>query len=71
VSAYRTKCGAGKYPYITLKDAREEREKARALLAQGIDPAEHKKAVKAERLARTANRFEAVARDRFGRMMAD
>ncbi|MFL9913936.1 integrase arm-type DNA-binding domain-containing protein [Paraburkholderia fungorum] len=65
------KLSFGKYPYITLKDAREEREKARTLLARGIDPGEHKKAVKAERLARTANTFEAVARDWFGRMMAD
>ncbi|WP_434718123.1 integrase arm-type DNA-binding domain-containing protein [Paraburkholderia sp. A1BS-2L] len=65
------KLSFGQYPYITLKDAREEREKARTLLAKGIDPGEHKKAVQAERLARTANSFEAVAREWFGRMMAD
>jgi integrase len=61
----------GKYPYITLQDARKKREEARTQLANGIDPGEHKKALKAERLAKAASTFEAVAREWFERMMSD
>ena len=43
----------GVYPEISLLMARERRESARTLLAQGIDPAEKKKADKAE-AARTS-----------------
>ncbi len=42
----------GEYPYITLKQAREERDKLKALLANGIDPRQHKQQLKAERMAR-------------------
>ena len=37
----------GIYPDTSLKDAREKREAARKLLAAGVDPSEHRKAVKA------------------------
>lgn len=53
----------GKYPDVTLKDARTKRGDARRLLANDVDPSEHKKAVKAARLERAANNFEAVARE--------
>lgn len=53
----------GAYPDVSLKDAREKRDEARKLLAQGIDPGAVKKAEKAERLERAANTFEAVARE--------
>src|SRR5690606_8586732 len=33
----------GRYPLVTLKEARAERESAKKLLNAGIDPAEHKK----------------------------
>jgi hypothetical protein len=36
----------GAYPDVTLKEARELRDKARADLAKGIDPSEVKKAAK-------------------------
>lgn len=52
----------GAYPEISLKDARERRDEARKLLANGIDPGEHKKAQKASALDLSANTFEAVAR---------
>ncbi|VBO96142.1 tyrosine-type recombinase/integrase [Burkholderia pseudomallei] len=61
----------GKYPDVGLKDAREERDKARKLLDKSIDPSAHKQAVKAGRLAQAANTFEAVAREWFKRMMRD
>ncbi|TDG02204.1 DUF4102 domain-containing protein [Paraburkholderia guartelaensis] len=54
----------GKYPDVTLKDARK-------LLAKDVDPGEHKKVVKAARLERAANNFEAVAREWYERMMSD
>ncbi|MBR8283912.1 tyrosine-type recombinase/integrase [Burkholderia vietnamiensis] len=61
----------GKYPDVGLKDARARRDDARKLKAAGIDPGEHRKTVKAARLERAANTFEAVAREWFERMMSD
>ena len=49
----------GAYPGVSLKRAREKRDEARALLADGIDPSEKRKA---EAVAR-ADTFEAVARE--------
>ncbi|CAN7159849.1 integrase arm-type DNA-binding domain-containing protein [Paraburkholderia hospita] len=57
----------GVYPDVGLKDARERRDEARKLLAQGVDPGEHKKAKKAATLERAANSFEVVAREWFAR----
>ena len=48
-----------------------KRDDARKLLADDVDPSAHRKAVKAGRLERAANNFEAVAREWFERMMAD
>ena len=55
----------GRYPEISLADARKRREAARELLANGVDPSEDRKAKKAERAARLENNFEAVAREWF------
>jgi len=55
----------GTYPEISLLDARNRREAARKLLANGIDPADAKKAQKAARLDREANSCEVVAREWF------
>lgn len=39
----------GQYPHpVSLKDARAKRDEAKALLAKGIDPSEHKKTLKKE-----------------------
>nr|WP_244575729.1 Arm DNA-binding domain-containing protein [Escherichia coli] len=38
----------GKYPEVSLVDARGRRDEARKLLANGVDPSENKKAVKVE-----------------------
>ncbi|MDR2162172.1 MAG: tyrosine-type recombinase/integrase [Desulfovibrio sp.] len=51
----------GEYPSVSLKDARERREEAKRLLAQGIDPGAHKKAVIANRIAEQANSFKNIA----------
>lgn len=39
----------GSYPEVGLKQAREQHEAARALLARGVDPSGHKQAMKAAR----------------------
>ncbi|MDL2210537.1 integrase arm-type DNA-binding domain-containing protein [Desulfovibrio sp. OttesenSCG-928-O18] len=56
----------GAYPSVSLKTARIRRAEAKELLAAGIDPGEHKKAVKAAAWAEAANSFEVVAREWFG-----
>ena len=53
----------GAYPDVRLIEARQRRDKARALLAEGIDPGEARKADKQARERAAANRFEAVARE--------
>lgn len=52
----------GVYPETSLADARQKREEARRLVAAGVDPREHKRAVKEEQ-AREVITFESVARD--------
>ncbi|MBJ3816626.1 DUF4102 domain-containing protein [Shimwellia pseudoproteus] len=52
----------GVYPETSLADARQKREEARKLVAVGIDPREHKRAVKEEQ-AKEAITFESVARE--------
>lgn len=60
----------GVYPDVSLADARQRREDARKLLAQGIDPGENRKAVKASREGSAANSFEVVAREWWASHMA-
>jgi len=55
----------GVYPDVNLKNARNRRDEARRLLANGIDPSENRKAQKSARADRAANSFEAVAREWF------
>lgn len=57
----------GIYPEVPLKLARERRDEARRLLAEGIDPGEHRKATKNMQADRAANSFEAVAREWFAK----
>ncbi|EPR30386.1 protein of unknown function DUF4102 [Alkalidesulfovibrio alkalitolerans DSM 16529] len=52
----------GVYPEVPLAEAREKRDVARKLIAQGIDPAAVRKAEKSESVEQT-NTFEAVARE--------
>jgi integrase len=57
----------GVYPDVGLKDARERRDEARKLLAEGVDPSENRKAVKSAKVERSANSFEVVAREWFAK----
>jgi integrase len=53
----------GVYPKVSLSGARKERDKARVLLAQGIDPVSHRREQEARKKVSGANTFEAVARE--------
>ena len=55
----------GVYPDVSLKDAREGRDDARRLLAQGIDPSANRKATKLATVNRHSNGFEVVTREWF------
>jgi len=58
----------GVYPDVSLKDAREKRDAARKLLAQGVDPGEERKATRATESGEGS--FEAVAREWHGKFAA-
>ncbi|MGZ8219844.1 tyrosine-type recombinase/integrase [Methylomagnum sp.] len=49
----------GVYPEVTLKEARPKRDKARALLSQGVDPSAQRKATKHAQ----AESFESITRE--------
>lgn len=53
----------GSYPATSLSDARTEREKAKKMLARGVDPSSHRKAARAAKAEVNANTFEVVARE--------
>lgn len=55
----RSCCPLGIYPDVALKRAREKRDDARQLVADGVDPSARRKAEKAA----LADTFEAVARE--------
>ena len=55
----------GIYPDVNLKDARERRDEARKLVANDIDPSEHRKAQKVAHGG--GNSFEVVAREWFAK----
>lgn len=57
------KLSFGAYPAITLADARQRREDAKKLLANGVDPGEMKKSLKQAKVALEENSFEIVARE--------
>lgn len=57
----------GKYPIIDLKTARSKRNKAKTLIAEGIDPVQHQKRTKEEQQALTRNSFQSVATEWLGK----
>jgi integrase len=61
----------GVYPQVTLAEARERRNEARKLLANGVDPGAARKAQKRARQELAVNSFEAVAREWFDVWRAD
>lgn len=57
----------GVYPDVPLALARQRREDARQMLARGIDPSEHRKAVAQAKAELGANTFEVTAREWLGK----
>ncbi len=53
----------GTYPDVSLKDARERRDEARKLLAEGKDPSREKKREKLAAAISAGNTFKAVAQE--------
>ena len=52
----------GSYPSITLAEARQQRDEARKLISNNVDPSDIKKAKKAADTSKNQNSFEVVAR---------
>ena len=56
------KLSFGAYPEVSLKEARKQRDEARKIAAEGIDPAEKRKRDRHAAKVNAANSFQAVAR---------
>lgn len=52
----------GKYPDVSLLEARQRRDDARKLVANGVDPSQHRKDVKTAKIQAQENSFEKVAK---------
>lgn len=57
----------GVYPDVKLVEAREKRDAAKKMIAQGIDPAQTRKVQKTIQIEQAENSFEAVAREWHGK----
>jgi integrase len=55
----------GIYPDVSLSDARQKRDEARKLLAQGVEPLQHKQELTALKKELANNTFENMAREWF------
>lgn len=53
----------GVYPDVSLRNARERRDEMRRLVANGVDPSVNRRVQKAAKAERSANSFEAIARE--------
>lgn len=70
-SGKQRKLSFGAYPVVTLDKARAKRTEAKALLADGIDPFDHKKAVKAHKRETEAHTFSAIAMELLAKKKRD
>lgn len=61
----------GKYPIVSLADARRKRDEAKKLIANGVDPAEHVRIEKIARKVASGNTFNAVADDLLAKAKRD
>jgi integrase len=59
----------GAYPQVSLKEAREGRDKERRQLADNLDPAAERRAEKFRRQASADNHFAAVAREWYAKQL--
>ena len=61
----------GVFPDVSLRQARERREQARKLLADGVDPGAQRQADKAAQRAAAADSFEVIAREFIERRLTE
>lgn len=61
----------GAYPNVSLSEARNRRDQARQLIANGVDPGDMKKQLKVEKAEKAANTFEKLAREWHKRQAGD
>ena len=59
------KLSIGVYPIITLAEARNQRDEAKRLLTNNLDPAAVKQEIKQDMHSEAANTFEVIAREWF------
>jgi len=57
----------GVYPEVKLVEAREKRDDARKMIANGIDPCQARKVQKSIQIQQAENSFEAIAREWHGK----
>ena len=69
--AKRKTLALGVYPAVSLAKARDRRNQARKLMADGIDPSNAKRDEKQAKLAAAAHTFESVAREWLTKTAAD
>ena len=62
-SGKEKKLSLGAFPDVGLKEARDSRDAARALLAAGIDPGQKKRSDKLGQALQAANTFQAIAEE--------
>ena len=65
------KLGLGRYPDVSLKEARRRRDQARQTLAMGLDPGEEKKQQALSAALNAANSFQAVGNEYLEKMGRD
>ena len=71
INKTRKTLALGKYPLMTLQEARDEHLKARKNIAKGIDPSNLKKQAKVDSEVINANTFELWANQWFGHWRVD
>lgn len=68
---YERKLGFGRYPEVSLRKARERRDEARQMLADGLDPVTVKRQEDAEAKLSAATTFKEVAEEYIERMVIE
>ena len=68
---YERKLGFGRYPEVSLRKARERRDEARQMLADGLDPVTVKRQADAEAKLSAATTFKEVAEEYIERMVIE
>jgi len=56
-------CTIGQYPSVSIVEARQERDRIKKLLKEGINPNQHKQSTRFQNITESQNTFESVTRD--------